>query len=76
MPFIFVVYDAQADTAHWIYLQAYFQNLPEFDLRIIGETITIHLSKANIVNTDSVHQFAQFKYNVIRQRSEDIRYVF
>ena len=75
MPFIFVVYDAQADAAYWVYLQAYFQSLSDFDLRIVGETVTIHMNKANIVNADAVRQFVQFKVDVLRQLPKEIHYV-
>lgn len=75
LPFILVVYDAQDDVAYWVYLQAYFQSLSDFDLRIVGETVTIHLNKANLINTDAVRQFVQFKADVLRQLPKEIYYV-
>lgn len=54
LPVIFVVYDAQADIAYWLYVQAYFQNLPDSGLTQVGETVTLYLSRSDIVDTEAV----------------------
>ncbi|HZP83353.1 MAG TPA: DUF4365 domain-containing protein [Chthonomonadaceae bacterium] len=67
MPVILIVYDAQADIAYWLYVQAYFEALPDFRLAEVGETVTVHLKRAQIVNEDTVRTFASYKDNVLRQ---------
>jgi len=67
MPYILVVYDARADTAYWLYLQAYFEGLPNFDLDLAGDTVTVRLSKANILNEDAMYTFARYKRAVAEQ---------
>ena len=67
MPCIFIVYDAQADVAYWLYLQAYFENLVNFDLTQVGETITVHLPKENVVDQVAIRAFAWYKDDVLNQ---------
>lgn len=67
MPCMFVLYDAQADLAYWQYIQAYFETLPDFDLAQAGETVTIHLPEANLLDNDSIQRFAQYRDDVLRQ---------
>jgi hypothetical protein len=67
LPVILVVYDALADVAYWVYIQEYFQQRPDFHLALVGETVTVHLSKENIVNTDAVRHFARFKHEAVRR---------
>ncbi|UBF24533.1 DUF4365 domain-containing protein [Kovacikia minuta CCNUW1] len=74
MPYILIVYDAQADMAYWLYLQAYFENQPGFDLSQIGETATVHLRKANIVNQAAIRKFAEYKQDILAQLQEVIRH--
>ena len=38
MPVILILYDAQADVAFWLYLQAYFAQLADIDINSIGQT--------------------------------------
>jgi hypothetical protein len=74
LPVILVVYDAQSDTAYWVYVQAYFQQQIEFDLQLVGEKITIHLNRSNIVDADAVRLFARYKASILSQRPEVIHY--
>jgi hypothetical protein len=53
MPCILIVYDAQLDIAYWLYLQAYFENWPGFDLSKVGESVTVHLPKTNILDQEA-----------------------
>jgi hypothetical protein len=50
MPVILVVYDAQADIAYWLYVQAYFAGLPKFNPRTGSESITVHIPRSNVLN--------------------------
>ena len=66
-PVILIVYDALADTAYWIYLQAHFQQRADFNLTLVGETVTVHLSAGNVVDLNAIRQFARFKAQVLHQ---------
>jgi len=66
-PIILVVYDAVADNAYWLYLQAHFQQCADFDLTLVGETVTVRMSTDNVVNPDAIRQFARFKARVVQQ---------
>jgi hypothetical protein len=66
-PVILVVYDAQNDIAYWLYIQAYFQQRPEFNLTLIGETITVPIAMSQVIDKETIRQFAQFKTNIIQQ---------
>lgn len=76
MPVILIVYDARLDIAYWLYVQAHLQNQPDFNLSLIGETITLYLNRSDIVRQDTIRLLARFKADIIRQRPEVIRYVF
>ena len=67
LPCIFIVYDAIEERAYWIYVQAYFAALSDFDIANIGETTTIHLKQADVVTEAAIQEFARFKENVLRQ---------
>ena len=67
MPCILVVYDAQADEAYWMYVQAYFENKPDFDLSRVGESVTVYLPRANVLNVAAIKAFAQYRDDVRKQ---------
>ena len=71
---LLVVYDAQADTAYWVYIQACFQRQQSFDLSLIGDTVALYFPRANVVNSDAVRTFARYKADILRQQSEVIHY--
>ncbi|MBD6618952.1 DUF4365 domain-containing protein [Komarekiella sp. 'clone 1'] len=74
MPCILIVYDAQLDIAYWLYLQAYFEKLEKFNLSKVGETVTVHLSKKNIVNEEAIKKLARYRDDVLRQLQGVIRH--
>ena len=67
MPVILIVYDARADIAYWVYVQAYFEALPNFRLQEVGETVTVHLKRTQTITEDAIRAFAGYKENVLRQ---------
>lgn len=75
-PVMLIIYDAQADTAYWLYVQAYFQQRSDTGPPLVGATVTVYLNKADVVNTDTIRRFARFKADVMRQSPEVIYYVF
>lgn len=76
MPVILIVYDVPADLAYWLYVQANIRNVPDFNLTMIGETVTLYLERSNVVEVETIKLFAEFKQEVQRQMPEVIRYVF
>jgi hypothetical protein len=74
LPVIFIVYDAPANRAFWIYIQAYFQRDRDFELSLAGDSITVHIDQSNIVNEEAIQQFAHFKAEILRQRPREIYY--
>jgi hypothetical protein len=67
MPVILVLYDAQADLAYWLYIQPYLKGRTSFDLSAAGRTVTIHLSKAAVLDENAMRRFGQFRDQVLRQ---------
>ena len=67
LPIILILYDAQADVAYWMYVQAYFAGQSDFRLSDLGETTTVYLKRSNIVNEEVIRKLAEFKANVRRQ---------
>lgn len=67
MPYILILYDAQAEVAYWLYVQAYFARLREFSLQRAGDITMVHLRKANVVNDEAVQRFARYKNDVLKQ---------
>lgn len=76
LPVILIVYDAVADTAYWLYIQAYIQRQQSFDLSLIGETVTLYIDRANVVNEDAIRRFAQFKAQIKNQLPRGDHYEF
>jgi hypothetical protein len=74
MPWILIVYDAQADLAYWLYIQAFFEAQTDFELFRAGDIVTVHLPTSNIVNQEAFWQFARYKENVLTQIQGVIRH--
>ena len=66
-PCILAVYDAQNDRAYWLYIQAYYQQRPEFDMVAVGETVTVHIPITNVLNEAAIQKFRRFKQQILRQ---------
>jgi hypothetical protein len=74
MPCILILYDAQSDVAYWLYVQAYFEQLPDFDLAHAGATITIHIPRANMLDEDAIKRLVQYKRDVQAQLKGVVRH--
>lgn len=68
------VYDAKNSQAYWLYIQAYFESFAEFDLSKVGDSVTVRLSKDNVLNRQAIEIFAKFKNNVLSQLQGVIRH--
>jgi hypothetical protein len=67
MPYMLVLYDARADVAYWLYVQAYFARLGDFSLPAAGDIVVVHLQKSNVVNDEAIRRFGQYKNAILRQ---------
>ena len=67
MPYILVLYDAQADVAYWLYVQAYFARLHGFNLEDVADIIVVHFQMANEVTAEAMRLFARYKNDVLHQ---------
>ncbi len=67
MPVILVVYDAQADVAYWLYVQAHFTGQRPKGRAKRGQTVTLHLPRANVLDEAAVRRIAGYKAAVLAQ---------
>ncbi|MDJ0601478.1 MAG: hypothetical protein QNJ37_21870 [Crocosphaera sp.] len=56
-----------ADCAYWLYLQAYFEALENFELSKIEVTITAYIPSNNILTQENIYRFAKHKNNLLKQ---------
>jgi Domain of unknown function (DUF4365) len=68
MPVILVVYDAPADTAYWLYVQAYLEKQPGFDPSRGTRTVTLRIPRSGRLDLDAVRKFARYKDSVLAQQ--------
>jgi hypothetical protein len=66
-PVILIVYDAQAEVAYWLYVQAYFARQPGFDPMQGPDLVTVRLSRSNVVDPQAIRRFAGWRDHVLSQ---------
>ena len=66
-PVILVVFDAAADRAYWLYVQAYFEKLRGFNLDRAAETITVRIPTANLLGPEAIRSFARYRDRILAQ---------
>ncbi len=64
---ILVVYDAPADQAYWLYVQAYFEELAGFELKGAGKTVTVRVPTTNVLNPEAIRTFGRYRDRVLAQ---------
>ncbi|MEH1857910.1 MAG: hypothetical protein V7L21_07905 [Nostoc sp.] len=57
-----------------LYIQAYFESFEGFDLSKVGDSLTVRLSKDNLLNRQAIKIFAKFKKDVLSQLQGVIRH--
>ncbi len=67
MPVILSIYDAQADTAYWLYIQQYFHQIAEFNFFAVGQTVTVHVPLTNVLEPEAVKKFTVFQFDECRK---------
>jgi hypothetical protein len=73
-PIILVAYDATADRAYWLYVQAYFEAMHGFRLSKIGESTTVHMDVRNVAGEDAIRKFVSYRDDVARQQRGKVRH--
>jgi hypothetical protein len=74
LPVFLVVYDAPADAAYWLYVQAYFAvHLPRNLARRSGK-IKVRIPITNVLDTATCHRFAAWKNRVLEQGTGGIHH--
>lgn len=71
MPVILVIYDGKTDVAYWLYVQSHLRDL---EPARIGEQLTVHVPKANVVDEEALRRFALFRDRVCRQARKVVRH--
>lgn len=66
-PVILCLYDATDSTAYWLYVQHYFESLPDFNLFEVGATVTVGIPVSQILTPEVVGGFADALRGVLRQ---------
>jgi hypothetical protein len=72
LPVILIVYDARKQVAYWLYVQSYFRRQKGFNLFTAGQTVTVRVPTANVVNTAAMRRFGRFRNRVLEQMREVI----
>lgn len=74
MPVMLIVYDAKEEAAYWLYVQAYFESQPDFDLAKLGKEVTVHIARSNIVDQAAMRRFAEFRDRILEQTKGQVRH--
>jgi Domain of unknown function (DUF4365) len=64
-PVILVLYDARADLAYWLYVQAHFAGR-QGDIGA-GQTVTVHIPATNLLDEGAIRRFAAAKAAIQKQ---------
>jgi hypothetical protein len=67
LPVILAVYDAPADRAYWLYVQAYFERHGDFDLKKAGATVTVRIPAARVLDPDAIRTCARYRDRILAQ---------
>lgn len=74
MPVILVLYDARADVAYWLYLQAHFAAHPRFDLVSAAEYVTVAIPRDNLLNRAAMRRITGYKRAIVAQLKGSIHH--
>lgn len=72
-PVILIVYDALREDAYWLYVQAYFESLADFDLSRVEGSVTVPVPILNKLDAGAVRRFALFR-DAISDQLEEINH--
>jgi hypothetical protein len=69
-PVILVLYDARADKAYWLYVQAYLRGREARAGRRMSATVTLYIPGENVLSVEAVRRFCEFKAAILAQIPE------
>jgi hypothetical protein len=72
MPFILIAYDAEADAAYWVYLQAHFASIGRSPSQL-GASITIRIPRSQVFDGEAVRLLVALKNERIASRERSTR---
>jgi hypothetical protein len=67
LPVVLALYDARADAAYWLHLQAYFEGQARLRLSRAGKRVTLVIPRANLVGVAAMRLFARWKNAIASQ---------
>jgi hypothetical protein len=73
-PLILVVYDATADRAYWLYVQAYFAKQASFNLTRAPKTVSVRIPTTNVLDPAAIRTFQRYRNQVVAQTQGVITY--
>ena len=71
-PVILALYDGRADLAYWVFVKAYFDGLPGFDLARCAERVTVRIPRANVLDRGAMTTLARLKNELAARNREKI----
>jgi hypothetical protein len=74
MPVILIVYDAIAEVAYWLYVQAYFTQRRQPVLRRGSEKITVRIPRSNVLDQAAIRRFAVFRDRILAQTAGKVHH--
>lgn len=74
MPIVLVVYDALAERAFWLYVQAYFEGERRLDLSGTGASVTVHIPVDNHFRKEALSHLTRCRDLVLAQMAGVIRH--
>lgn len=66
-PVLLIIYDAKMGKAYWVYVQRYFERIPNFFLANVKKTYNIKVPIDQAVNEEAMYKFAEFKQLILNQ---------
>ena len=70
-PVILIGYDAGAERAHWLYVQAHFGKR-RFQVNAGPDQVTVRVPTAQVLNAAAIRQFAEFRNRILAQLGESV----
>ncbi len=67
LPVFLIVYDGRSDVAYWLYIQAYFTGLADFDLSTVGRRVTVQIPRANVLDATAMRKLAEYRNRILSQ---------
>jgi hypothetical protein len=74
MPVILAVYDAVAEVAYWLYVQAYFTQRRRSIRRRGSASITVRIPQGNILDQAAIRRFAVFRDRILAQTAGQVQH--